>query len=275
MPYVEVEGIRVHHVITGPDDPAAPTLVLVHGFTVDHRVLSGPFEPVFADHPQWRRIYLDLPGHGRTAAPEVASSDDVFQVLRAAVEALAPGRYALVGQSYGGYLARGLAAVHADRLDGLAIIVPVILPRHEERDLPPRQVLIRDPEFAARLGAELDAEDLLVVQAEETWRALRTYVQPGLDLADPDVTARIATAYQGSFPVDVADFIRPCLIMVGRQDHITGYRDAWTLLERYPRATFAVLDQAGHGLDAEQPVLARALFGEWLDRVTAATTALG
>ncbi|MFC7619882.1 alpha/beta fold hydrolase [Microlunatus sp. GCM10028923] len=270
MPFVEVEGVRVHHVITGPDDPAAPTVVLVHGFTVDHRVLSGPFEPVFEERPEWRRIYLDLPGHGRTAAPEVASSDDVFRVLRAAVEALVPGRYAVVGQSYGGYLARGLAVAHADRLDGLAIIVPVILPRHEERDLPPRQVLVRDPGLAERLGADLDTEDLLVVQTEQSWRAFQTYVQPGLDLADPEVTARIAAGYQGSFPVEVADFPHPCLIMAGRQDHITGYRDALTILERYPRATFAVLDQAGHGLDAEQPALARALFGDWLDRVATA-----
>lgn len=151
-------------------------------------------------------------------------------------------------------------------------IVPVILPRHEERELPPRRVLVRDQGLVARLGEDLDTEDLLVAQTEESWRALQTYVQPGLDLADPDVTARIAAGYQGSFPVDVADFPGPCLIMAGRQDHITGYRDAWTILERYPRATFAVLDQAGHALDAEQPLLARALFGEWLDRVRAATT---
>jgi hypothetical protein len=39
------------------------------------------------------------------------------------------------------------------------------------------------------------------------------------------------------------------------------------LLEHYPRATFAVLDRAGHGLPHEQVGLAGALLGEWLDRV--------
>jgi hypothetical protein len=46
-------------------------------------------------------------------------------------------------------------------------------------------------------------------------------------------------------------------------------RSGWQILERYPRATFAVLDHAGHGLGIEQPYLLRALIGEWLDRIEA------
>ncbi|WP_161605973.1 alpha/beta fold hydrolase [Microlunatus speluncae] len=107
MPYVELDGVRVHHVINGPTDPDGPTIVLLHGFTVDHRILAGPLEPVFAGRPGWRRIYLDLPGHGLTTAPDVQSTDDVFRIVRGVVEALVPGRYAVVGQSYGGYLAAG------------------------------------------------------------------------------------------------------------------------------------------------------------------------
>jgi pimeloyl-ACP methyl ester carboxylesterase len=46
-----------------------------------------------------------------------------------------------------------------------------------------------------------------------------------------------------------------------------GYSGAWDLLAQYPRATFAVLDAAGHALPHEQPELLRALVTEWLDRV--------
>lgn len=49
---------------------------------------------------------------------------------------------------------------------------------------------------------------------------------------------------------------------------LSGYRDAWGILEKYPRATFAVLDRAGHGVAGEQPVLFEALVGDWLDRVS-------
>ena len=269
MPYVHIDGVRVHYVEHGPTAPSAPTAVLIHGFPVDHRIMTGSFEEIFADRPGWRRIYLDLPGMGKTEAPDVAGTDDVFQILRGAVNAMVPsGTFTLVGQSYGGYLARGLVAHDPDRIDGLAILVPVIHPRHEDRDLPERRVLIREPALVKRVdAAALEAEDVLVVQNEQTWDRHRRFVDPGLAAADPAAVERIAADYVGTFPVEVAPFDRPALVIAGRQDSITGYRDAWTVLEHYPRATFAVLDRAGHGLEAEQPKILATLVTDWLDRV--------
>ena len=72
-------------------------------------------------------------------------------------------------------------------------------------------------------------------------------------------------------PLDVEElphpFERPSLIITGRQDSITGYHDPMKILENYPRATFSVLDRAGHILMLEQDQLIINLFGEWLDRV--------
>jgi len=58
-------------------------------------------------------------------------------------------------------------------------------------------------------------------------------------------------------------------MLMGRQDCSVGYRDQWRLLENYPRASFAVLDKAGHNLQIEQDVLFAALVKEWLERVEA------
>jgi pimeloyl-ACP methyl ester carboxylesterase len=63
-------------------------------------------------------------------------------------------------------------------------------------------------------------------------------------------------------------------VVTGRQDTAVGYAAAWDLLEQYPRATFAVLDRAGHALPHEQPGLLRALVTEWLDRVRESSTAV-
>jgi pimeloyl-ACP methyl ester carboxylesterase len=57
------------------------------------------------------------------------------------------------------------------------------------------------------------------------------------------------------------------LIVTGRQDHITGFHDAWSLANMYPRASFAVLDGAGHNLSIEQRETLSVLIGDWLDRV--------
>jgi alpha-beta hydrolase superfamily lysophospholipase len=68
-------------------------------------------------------------------------------------------------------------------------------------------------------------------------------------------------------PEDAEPVIVPTAIMAGRQDASTGYRDTWSLLEHYPRASFTVLDRAGHNLQIEQPGLFAAITADWLDRV--------
>lgn len=72
-----------------------------------------------------------------------------------------------------------------------------------------------------------------------------------------------------SFDVDnlTAPFPAPTLFTVGRQDSMCGYRDAWQIIENYPRATFAVLDMAGHLAHAEQPRIWTTMVNEWLERV--------
>jgi pimeloyl-ACP methyl ester carboxylesterase len=268
MPFVN----DVHYISHGPDSGAAGTVVLLHGFTLDHRAMTGAFEPVFATRPRWRRIYLDLPGMGRSAAPDtVSSTDDVFATVQNALRALIPdGPYAVCGQSYGGYLARGLAAADPARVSGLALIVPMIVATHADRDVDPHVVLHRDA-FAAALPPGADFDQEMVVQTEETYRRTREEELPGVELADPAAVARIQAAYPGTFPLEPGPYPGPSLFLLGRQDSVTGYRDAGRLLEHYPHATFAVLDRAGHGAHIEQPALFTALVTDWLDRVTAAS----
>jgi pimeloyl-ACP methyl ester carboxylesterase len=56
------------------------------------------------------------------------------------------------------------------------------------------------------------------------------------------------------------------LIVAGRRDSVVGYTDATALLERYPHATLAVIDGAGHALLHERPELLAPLLGDWLGR---------
>lgn len=62
-------------------------------------------------------------------------------------------------------------------------------------------------------------------------------------------------------------FEKPALFILGKQDASVGYKDAWDILDNYPRGTFAVLDRAGHNLQLEQVGLFNCLVNEWLDRV--------
>jgi pimeloyl-ACP methyl ester carboxylesterase len=94
-------------------------------------------------------------------------------------------------------------------------------------------------------------------------------VMPAVQSADHTFLERLEKASAFSFDVDklAEPFAGPTLILTGRQDHWCGYQDAWNIVESYPRATFAVLDRAGHALWIEQEELVTALTREWLDRV--------
>ncbi|RKN31599.1 alpha/beta fold hydrolase [Micromonospora musae] len=252
--------------------PGVPVLAL-HGWTPDHRLMLGCLEPVFAARPGYRRLYPDLPGMGKSPAPpEIAGSDDVLATLQDLVDdLLGDTPFLLVGESYGGYLARALTRSRPRQVLGLALICPVgTAVEKEERRVPQPTVLRPDPDLLAATDARTAAEfaDLAVVQTPETLRRFRKEVLAGLDVADTTAMARIRQRWTlTEDPEGGAPFTRPSLILTGRQDHATGYLDQFALLPHYPRATFAALDVAGHNLQIEQPALFDALMGEWLDRV--------
>ena len=64
----------------------------------------------------------------------------------------------------------------------------------------------------------------------------------------------------------------PTMVVAGRLDSTVGYAAAVDLLDHYPHASLAVVEEAGHALPHEQPGLLRALLAEWLVRVERAVT---
>lgn len=252
---------------------AGVPVLTVHGWSPDHRIMTGFLEPLFDRRPGWRRLYPDLPGMGRTPAPEtVASSDDVLAALEEFVEQRIGERpFLVVGESYGGYLARALANRRPEQVRGLALVCPIGLHvEARDRTLPERSVVGADPELMAGLDEEEAAAfgSLAVVQSAETLRRFREEVAPGLALADFESLARIRRRWTLSEePESRGPYERPSLIITGRQDWATGYADVYPLLPHYPRATFAVIDRGGHNVQFEQPSLVEALLNEWLDRV--------
>jgi pimeloyl-ACP methyl ester carboxylesterase len=264
-----INGLAVHHLCIGDGIP----VLMIPGFQVDHRLMAGCMEPVFQEVPGFRRVYLDLPGMGQTKRADwIRDADAMLELLLAFIENVMPGERLLVaGESYGGYLARGLYKKLGSRVAGLLLLCPVIHPALEDRTLPERQALATDTSFLARLAPEeaKSAKESLVVQTEPVWRRFRDEVLAGIAVADkPFLKAYRENGYALSFDVDRLEAPCPCptLFVMGRQDDAVGYRDAWPILENYPRATFAVLDRAGHSLQIEQAELFNALVREWLMR---------
>lgn len=265
----DVLGVSVAYEVAGEGRP----VVLLHGTGVDHRLMSVAFEPVFANGAGWQRFYPDLPGMGGTPGPDwITSEDGMLDVVEAFVDAVAPGGgAALVGSSYGGYLSLGLVHRRARDLAGVALIAPATRVAGGPAR-PGHHVFERDDEVVASVREDESRWlDISVAQTAPNLEFFRAAVMPGAALADEAFLERLAAG--SNLPYDVrvlgAPFEGPSLIVAGRQDNVVGWADKIPLLESFPRATFAMLDRAGHALVGERRLLVRSLLDDWLDRLEA------
>jgi pimeloyl-ACP methyl ester carboxylesterase len=253
-----IGDVPVHYAEHGEGSP----VLTLHGAGVDHREVMGCLEPVFEASTGYRRIYPDLPGMGRTPAPEtIRGADEVLEVLLGFIDGVIGDQPLLVaGHSAGGYYAQAIASRRPEQVVGLALLCPLLAGIH---DVPEHQVV----SGSGSLG-NAEFRDYFTVQTAETLDRYERYVEPAARLVDQSALARIGERWVlTARPEDEAAYRCPTLIVTGRQDSMVGYARAWEMLEHFPRATFAVLDRGGHALLHEQPGLIRALVTEWLDRV--------
>ena len=92
------------------------------------------------------------------------------------------------------------------------------------------------------------------------------YVRPAAALVDQAALERIGERWELARDGGPA-YAGPTLVVAGRLDSTVGYAAGVDLLDYYPHASLAVVDDAGHALPHEQPDLLRALVAEWLARV--------
>jgi pimeloyl-ACP methyl ester carboxylesterase len=101
-----------------------PPLVLIHGWTCDHRAMA----PVAAAFPDHRSTLVDLLGHGRS--PPAASY--AIEAQAAAVLAVAPRRAVYIGHSMGAQVAIAAAAAAPARVAALVLLDPAFIAPHDK-----------------------------------------------------------------------------------------------------------------------------------------------
>ncbi|HEY9409572.1 MAG TPA: alpha/beta hydrolase [Jiangellaceae bacterium] len=248
--------VVVHYVEHGTGRP----VLVLHGAGVDHREAEACFEPAFDGVAGLRRIYPDLPGMGRTIAPDtVRSADDVLDTLLDFADEVTGGTpHLLVGHSAGAYFAQAMAARRPAQVAGLALVCP-LLPGL--RDVPDHRVVAGSGELGDHVF-----RSYFVIQTPEMLERYERHVAPAAELVDEAALDRIGERW--ALTSDHAPaYPGPAVIVAGRLDSTVGYAAAAELVDHYPHASLAVVDDAGHALPHEQPQLLRALLTEWLARV--------
>ncbi|MBJ8028998.1 alpha/beta fold hydrolase [Bacillus cereus group sp. N21] len=261
-----IKDTQIYYKIIGEGKP----VIILHGCSVDHRLMMGCMESVFHKHAGYKRIYIDLPGMGKSTAPNwINSSDILLDVLTLFIEKIIPDEnFLLVGESYGGYLSKAILSKMPQRIDGLLLICPVIIANHKARTVPKYNRIISDDEFLNKLSSDERNEfcELAVIANEYTYNRYKKEIKSGLTVANTEFVETLQRNYTLSFNTNGQKYEKPVLLLAGRQDIVVGYQDLLETIEEYPRATFAVLDMAGHNLQIEQPELFQSLVEEWMIR---------
>lgn len=267
---ITIKNSLINYEILGEGKP----ILMLHGFYPDHRLMSGCMEPVFRDIEGYKRIYIDLPGMGKSqSSNSIKNSDEMLEAVIEFIEKIiGKENFLIAGESYGGYIARGIIYKLPERIDGAAFICPVIEPINEERNVPKHVVLVKDTKLLSGLPID-EAEDFnqsFVVQSKKICERNINEIMSGVRLANSEFLEGIRkNGYGFSFNADELKekFEKPSLMLLGRQDSVVGYKDAWSILDNFPRLSFVVLDRAGHNLQLEQEELFNEMIKEWLSRV--------
>jgi pimeloyl-ACP methyl ester carboxylesterase len=248
--------VLVHYVERG----TGPPVLVLHGAGVDHREAEACFEPALDGVAGLRRIYPDLPGMGRTVAPDtLISADEVVDTLLDFADEVTGGAaYLLIGHSAGAYYAQAMAARRPARVAGLALVCPLLPGR---RDVPEHRVVVG----SGVLGDDV-FRSYFVIQTPEMLERYERHVAPAAALVDEAALERIGERWALT-PDHGPAYAGPTVVVAGRLDSTVGYAAATDLVDHYPHASLAVVDDAGHALPHEQPELLRAFLAEWLARV--------
>ncbi|MHC9043236.1 alpha/beta fold hydrolase [Microbacterium saperdae] len=247
---LERRGAPLHYWVGGETD--RPTIVMLHGATMDHRMFNAQIPALLDDH---RVLVWDARGHGRSQplGIENPTIDDYVDDLFAVLDDADIGSVLLMGQSMGAYISQHVILRYPERVEGLVVIgsTPIAFPLSW-----PDYAAVRFAGTSFRLWP-LDHLRLSMAKATTVREDVRTYALEAMtaigrhDLVQ--IFGAVATAIrrQGypDFTVDV-----PFLLAHGEHDGTGNIRKdgpRWAASD--PRITYVQIPDAGHNANQDNP----------------------
>jgi pimeloyl-ACP methyl ester carboxylesterase len=293
-PVTTTDGLRLHVEVDEPDDdadPDAPTVVLVHGWTLTLDCWHYQRAALRGSH---RVVLYDQRSHGRSPAsdPARATAEQLGADLAAVLEQVVPtGPVVLVGHSMGGMTIMAYAQAFPERVRER--VVGVALLGTSAGDLGTIVPGVRTATVAG-IGAPLTRLAQRVPRALEAGRRLTgdlayeatrrfafgDHAHPEhVAFTDAMIAASRTAVFVDFWPlfvqldmyeVLVAFEELPTVIIVGTKDALTPVRHSRRMAELLPEAELAVCVGAGHMVMLEQHRRVNDLLAELLERAAEA-----
>jgi len=232
-------------------EAARPSVVFVHGAGLDHSVF-GLQSRYFGYHGR-NVLALDLPGHGRSDGPPLASIGEMADWVLRAMDAQKVQQAAIVGHSMGSLVALECAARQPARVERIALLGTAYPMKVGEAFLD-----------AARRNDHA-AYDMETIWGHAPQSALGANPNPGMWMYG-EALARLARLAPGVLYNDlracheyaggeaaVAKLRCPVLFVLGRRDQMTPAQAGAAFALTVPNARLVQLETSGHSLMSEAP----------------------
>ena len=259
--WLEVEGTRMHYVDRGEGRP----VILIHGLRGSLYEFAGITERLARS---CRVIAFDRPGHGYSASLPGESHSLALeaQVLHAAAARMSLHAPLLVGYSIGGAVAMAYADSYPDDVAGVVTISGHVMPYQVH--VGPLAFFARRPWIAGvssntlllPVGHLLGRMILRRVCAPQP--APSSYVRAVLAMALRPRTFRYVAIELRQSAEELRQIARryrslavPVTVLAGRDDAISGAKEAQWFHRRLRRSTLVIVPGGGHALHATHPDL--------------------
>ncbi len=249
------DGVELAVEMTG----AGPGLILVHGFGGAKEDFAGHVAALSVTHAV---VVFDHRGHGASGKPDDVASYSLER-LRADTLAVADAtgleRFRLLGHSMGGMVVRRIAIDHSERVDALVMMdtSPGPIPGFDAALLDAAANVAID-EGKEALKALLDLAGALETPAYRRMLVeapgYQEFVERKWNDVSPIMWGALARAigHQSDDLDAMRSLAMPVLVIVGDEDE-AFLRPSRAMAEAVPGAQLAVIPDAGHSPQAENP----------------------
>lgn len=232
-------------------DAKLPSVIFVHGAQHDHSVWI--LQSRYLAHHGYGVLALDLPGHGRSAGPALASVGELADWVTAVQDAAGVKQAAIVGHSMGSLIALECAALRRERVAKIALLA-IAYPMKVSADL-----------LAATRDNEPLAQDMVNIWSHSAYAQYPNCPGPGFWVIGENlrlmqrqkpgvmhVDFLACNAYTGGGQA-AAGVHCPALLLLARRDLMTPLRAARDFAKSIAGAQTAVIEDSGHNMMAEKP----------------------
>jgi len=274
---VQVDDVRLYFDVVGmglvPEGPTMrqrPVVLCLHGGPgFDHSFLKHSLAPL---QDEAQLIFVDHRGQGRSdqSAPDRWNLDTWIEDVRRFCDVLEIDRPVMLGQSFGGVVALGVAIRYPDLLEKL-IVSSSIARFRLDRALP----------MFERLGGETARSVAQAFFHEPNQENLDAFMVTCLPLynptpLDPDMLARVrlrpevavhffrGEAFAYDWFDDLSRIRCPTLILAGELDPITPVADQRDMASVIQGSRLEVFPNAGHGVFRDRPEEALSAISEFI-----------